>query len=135
MGASGRTTVPDVKSFRAHPSALFEIRQFVRDRAAAAALSDAVTNDLLLAVSEAAANSIIHTTSGDIELRWAADQDCVAIEVRDRGIFRKRVRMAEVEGEGGHGIQLMMALVDQVTIEEGTERQPGTLVRLVKCPG
>src|SRR6266511_3233974 len=120
MGASGRTIVPDVKSFRAHPSALFEIRQFVRDRAAAATLSEPITNDLLLAVSEAAANSIIHTTTADIE-------------VRDQGVFRKRVRMPEVEGEGGHGIQLMMALVDQLTIEEGTQRRPGTLVRLVKC--
>jgi len=133
MGASGRTIVPDVKSFRAHPSALFEIRQFVRDRAADAALSEPVTNDLLLAVSEAAANSIIHTTTADIELRWSADGECVSIEVRDQGVFRKRVRMPEVEGEGGHGIQLMMALVDQMTIEEGTQRRPGTLVRLVKC--
>jgi anti-sigma regulatory factor (Ser/Thr protein kinase) len=133
MGASGRTIVPDVKSFRAHPSALFEIRQFVRDRAAAAALSEHVTNDLLLAVSEAAANSIIHTTTADIELRWNVDGGCIAIEVRDRGVFKKRVRMAEVEGEGGHGIQLMMALVDQVAIEEGTRRRPGTMVRLVKC--
>jgi len=133
MGASGRTIVPDVKSFRAHPSALFEIRQFVRDRAAAAALAEAVTNDLLLAVSEAAANSIIHTTTADIQLRWTMDADCIQIEVRDRGIFRKRVPMPEVEGRGGHGIQLMMAVVDRVTIEEGTQLRPGTLVRLEKC--
>lgn len=126
--------MPDVKSFRAHPSALFEIRQFVRDRAAAATLSEPITNDLLLAVSEAAANSIIHTTTADIQLRWSMDDECVEIEVRDRGIFKKRVRMAEVEGEGGHGIQLMMALVDRVMIDEGTERKPGTMVRLVKCP-
>ena len=79
MGASGRTIVPDVKSFRAHPSALFEIRQFVRDRAAAAALSEQLTNDLLLAVSEAAANSIIHTTTADIQLRWSMEAECVAI--------------------------------------------------------
>lgn len=135
MGPSGRTTVPGVKSFRAHPSALFEIRQFVRDRAAAAALSEQVTNDLLLAVSEAAANSIIHTTTADIQLRWSTTEDCIEIEVLDRGIFKKRVRMPEVEGRGGHGIQLMMALVDRVSIEEGTQRRPGTLVRLVKCPG
>ena len=125
--------MPDVKSFRAHPSALFEIRQFVRDRAAAAALSEQLTNDLLLAVSEAAANSIIHTTTADIQLRWSMEAECVAIEVRDRGVFRKRVPMPEIEGRGGHGIQLMMALVDRVTIEEGTQRRPGTLVRLVKC--
>jgi hypothetical protein len=43
--------------------------------------------------------------------------------------------MSEVEGQGGHGIPLMMALVDEVTIHEGTSREPGTLVRLTKCRG
>jgi anti-sigma regulatory factor (Ser/Thr protein kinase) len=125
--------LPDDKAFRAHPSALFEIRQFVRERAAAAALSEAMTNDLLLAVSEAAANSIIHTTTPEIRLSWTARDRCIQVEVLDRGVFKKRVRMPEVEGQGGHGIPLMMALVDEVTIQEGTHREPGTLVRLIKC--
>lgn len=125
--------LPDVKAFRAHPSALYEIRQFVRLRGAAGALPEAVVNDLLLAVSEAAANSIIHTTTPSIELTWAVRRDCVHVEIKDQGVFKKRVRMPEVEGQGGHGIPLMMALVDEVTIQEGTAREPGTLVRLVKC--
>lgn len=135
MTTSGRTIVPDAQAFRAHPSALYDIRQFVRDRAAAAAFSEAMTNDLLLAVSEAAANSIIHTSSPDIRLTWVSSGDCVYVEIRDQGVFKKRVRMPEVEGEGGHGIPLMMALVDEVTIQEGTQRRPGTLVRLTKCRG
>ena len=125
--------MPDDKAFRAHPSALYEIRQFVRERAAAAALPEEMTNDLLLAVSEAAANSIIHTTTPEIRLSWLARGRCIQVEVRDRGVFKKRVRMPEVEGQGGHGIPLMMALVDEVTIQEGTNREPGTLVRLTKC--
>lgn len=127
--------MPDGQAFRAHPSALYEIRQFVRDRAAAAALSEAMTNDLLLAVSEAAANSIIHTTTREIQLSWVLSGGCVQVEVRDLGVFKKRVRVPEVEGQGGHGIPLMMALVDEVTIHEGTPREPGTLVRLTKCRG
>jgi anti-sigma regulatory factor (Ser/Thr protein kinase) len=126
-------TLPDDKAFRAHPSALYEIRQFVRERSAAAALSEEMTNDLLLAVSEAAANSIIHTTTPEIRLSWLARGHCIQVEIRDRGVFKKRVRMPEVEGQGGHGIPLMMALVDEVTIHEGTNREPGTLVRLIKC--
>jgi anti-sigma regulatory factor (Ser/Thr protein kinase) len=129
------SNVLNAQSFRAHPSALYEIRQFVRDRAAASSLSEEMTNDLLLAVSEAAANSIIHTTTPDIRLTWAVRDACVQVEVVDRGMFKKRVRMPEVEGKGGHGIPLMMALVDEVTIVEGTQRVPGTLVRLVKCEG
>ena len=135
MGTSGRTIVPDGQAFRAHPSALYEIRQFVRDRAVAAAFSETMTNDLLLAVSEAAANSIIHTTTPEIRLSWVQTGECVQVEVRDLGVFKKRVRMPEVEGQGGHGIPLMMALVDEVTIREGTSREPGTLVRLIKCLG
>ena len=127
--------MPDGQAFRAHPSALYEIRQFVRDRAAAAALSETMTNDLLLAVSEAAANSIIHTTTTEIRLSWAMSGECVQVEIKDLGVFKKRVRMPEVEGTGGHGIALMMALVDEVTIHEGTPREPGTLVRLTKCGG
>lgn len=133
MVVGGRTTVPEIQAFRAHPSALYEIRQFVRARAAAGGLSDAMTNDLLLAVSEAAANSIIHTATPEIRLSWTVRDDCVQIDVLDLGVFKKRVRMPELEGQGGHGIALMMALVDEVTIQEGTRREPGTLVRLVKC--
>ena len=50
MAVGGRTKVPDVQAFRAHPSALYEIRQFIRERAALAGLSEKMTNDLLLAV-------------------------------------------------------------------------------------
>lgn len=132
MAKSGRQTVPEAKAFRAHPSALYEIRQFVRERAGDAAIPEAMTNDLLLAVSEAAANSIIHTTSLKVHLAWLADDDCIRVDIRDEGVFKKRVRMPEVEGKGGHGIPLMMALVDEVTIREGTPGRPGTLVRLTK---
>jgi anti-sigma regulatory factor (Ser/Thr protein kinase) len=86
-----------------------------------------------LAVSEACANSIIHTTSPDVRVTWIDSGDCVEIEVRDRGIFKRRVRMPEIDGRASHGIPLMMALVDELNIREGTPAHPGTTVRLVKC--
>ena len=53
--------------------------------------------------------------------------------MEDDGIFRRRVPMPEVDGEGGHrGIPLMMALLDQVSISGGTESKPGTRIKLVK---
>jgi anti-sigma regulatory factor (Ser/Thr protein kinase) len=91
--------------------------------------------DLTLAVSEACANSIIHTTSPDVRVTWTTTGECVEIEVLDRGIFKRQVRMPEITGQGSHGIALMMALVDELTIREGTPHRPGTLVRLVKCQG
>jgi len=92
-----------------------------------------MAEDLTLAVSEACANSIIHTTSPDIRVTWTRIDECVQIEVRDQGIFKRQVRMPEIDGRGSHGIPLMMALVDELSIREGTTARPGTLVRLVKC--
>jgi anti-sigma regulatory factor (Ser/Thr protein kinase) len=130
---TGEAEAPMFRMFRAHPSALYEIRQFVRERAAAAHFPPEPAGDLLLAVSEACANSIIHTNSGQVMVSWMVVDGCARVEVLDEGIFKRRVRMPEVEGSGGHGVSLMMALVDEVMIREGTPRTPGTLVRLVKC--
>jgi len=46
--------------------------------------------------------------------------------VADGGVFRRRVPLPEVDGEGGHGIQPMMAVIDEVTVREGTTARPGT---------
>ena len=134
MGTTASTPLPVIRSFRAHPSALFEVRQFVRRCAEANGLAGQTTDELLLAISEACANSIVHTTTPDIRLSWAYDQRCVSVEIRDHGVFKRRVPMPEVQGRGGHGIPLMMALVDEFSIREGTAREPGTVVRLRKCP-
>ncbi len=137
MDTSGRpatnTSLPVIQTFRAHPSALYEIRRFVRERAGQSLLPPRMAEDLTLAVSEACANSIIHTTSPDVRVTWITADDCVQIEVRDRGIFKRQVRMPEIDGRGSHGIALMMALVDELSIREGTAARPGTAVRLVKC--
>ena len=121
------------RSFRAHPSALFEIRQFVRGLAEGQTFPSLMTGDLLVAVSEACANSILHTNTREVRVTWKMSERCAEVHVQDEGIFRRRVRMPEVEGTGGHGIPLMTALVDELSIREGTPASPGTLVRLVKC--
>ena len=126
------TDLPIVQRFRSHPSVLYHIRQFIRDRATAAALDDETTNDLLLAASEACANSMLHTSTATIRVSWQRRRGCVEVEVSDDGVFRRRASM--IDATGGHGIPLMTALVDELTIREGTRRRPGTLVRLVKCP-
>ena len=53
--------------------------------------------------------------------------------MRDRGTFVRRVPIPEFDRTSGHGIPLMMALMDEVGVKEGTTRAPGTTVRLVKC--
>ena len=85
----------------------------------------------MLAVSEAAANAIVHTNSDSVDVGLRFAPDLVEIRIRDRGTFRRRVAMPELDGRG-RGIPLMTALVDELTITEGTPRRPGTTVRLVK---
>jgi anti-sigma regulatory factor (Ser/Thr protein kinase) len=125
--------MPVMQSFRAHPSALYKIRRFVRERGDESALPAQMVDDLTLAVSEACANSIIHTSSPDLRVTWMLSGECVEVQVRDRGVFKRRVMMPELDGRGSHGIPLMIALVDELTIQEGTAARPGTLVRLIKC--
>ena len=124
---------PVTRTFRAHPSALYEVRQFVRALSEGDRLPPQMTGDLLVAVSEACANSILHTNTPQVRVTWRSSADCVELEILDEGIFKRRVRMPEIEGSGGHGISLMMALVDELSIREGTPASPGTVVRLVKC--
>ena len=121
-----------IRSFPAHPSRLSEIRTFVRKQSAQAGLSNDAADDLALAVSEACANSIVHSGGATITVDVRTDGDRIEVEVRDEGVFRRRVPMPELDGQGGHGIPLMMALMDEVVVHEGTEQDPGTFVRLVK---
>jgi serine/threonine-protein kinase RsbW len=123
------------RTFPALPSALYEVRRFIRDQAESRGLSPRTTNDVILAISEACANAVLHSGSAEMEVTWLADGDCVEVSVRDRGVFLRRVPLPEVDRTHGHGFPLMMALMDEVNLIEGTDRSPGTTVRLVKCRG
>ncbi len=120
------------RTFAATVEVLPEVRTFLRERAAASGLTGEATEDLLLAVSEACANAVLHSGSEDFEVEWRDHASAIQVEVRDRGTFRRRVRVASVEGPGGFGIPLMTALADRVEISEGTATDPGTRVRLTK---
>ncbi|MGH2684120.1 MAG: ATP-binding protein [Actinomycetota bacterium] len=121
------------RSFPADPASLSEIRRFVREQALGASLDWEAAEELTLAVSEAAANAIRHTETPSVTLATRRDDDCVIVEVRDRGVFDSRLPVPELDGPSGRGILLMTAFVDEVAINEGTRQQPGTTVRLRKC--
>jgi serine/threonine-protein kinase RsbW len=126
-------TVPVVRSFRAHPSSLYQVRQFIRTQAAAAALSQPMTDDVLLASSEACVNAVLHSSSRSVRVTWRSSEGCVEVQVSDEGVFQRRVPLPEFDQSGGRGILLMTAVMDEISIKEGTPRAPGTVVRLVKC--
>jgi anti-sigma regulatory factor (Ser/Thr protein kinase) len=123
------------RTFRAHPSALSQIRDFVRDQSDADGLDESACDDLLLAVSEACVNSVIHTNSSHVEVSWRSEDHKIEILIRDQGIFERKVPIPELDGTAGRGIPIMLAVVDEVTIQEGTPSKPGTVVRFVKLVG
>ena len=59
-------------------------------------------------------------------------QGRIEIRVEDKGVFDKRIPTGLDGSEGGRGIPVMMALMDELSIREGRPDAPGTMVRLVK---
>jgi anti-sigma regulatory factor (Ser/Thr protein kinase) len=84
-------------------------------------------------VSEACSNAVLHSGTDVVRIVWTFRRDCVRIRVEDDGVFRRA--MAAPQESGGRGILVMMAVMDEVAVREGTERHPGTTVRLVRCRG
>jgi anti-sigma regulatory factor (Ser/Thr protein kinase) len=119
------------RTFAADQSQLSSVRAFVRQHAVENSFS-AVDDDLVLATNEACANSIAHSGSSRFAVSVAADGARIEIEIRDQGVFLRRAPVPELDGEGHRGLQLIMAMVDEVTIAAGREDEPGTVVRLVK---
>ena len=132
MSGRANGTETASRSFPATPQALPEVREFLRARARDAELYETTTDDLILAVSEACANAVLHSGSESFEVEWRERHDGVEVRVRDSGSFKRRVRVSSVDGPGGFGIPLMTALTDQLEIREGTATDPGTRVRLIK---
>ena len=122
-----------IRTYPAEPTSLRYIRQFVRNQGREHSLAQNATEELTLAVSEAASNAIRHSRSEEIRVECRAEDECMVVQVADEGVFLSRVPLEELDGLSGRGILLMTAFVDQVAIREGTEQAPGTTVTLTKC--
>jgi anti-sigma regulatory factor (Ser/Thr protein kinase) len=120
------------RSFAADPAQLEEVRRFVAGAAERAGLPEETIDALVLAVNEAATNSILHTDTERFHVRWLVLEDRVEIEIQDEGLFKRRIHMHQLDGSGGLGIPLMMSLTDEFELHEGTSGRPGTRIRLVK---
>ncbi len=68
--------MPVIRSFRAHPSSLYQVRQFIRQQAENASLNGEITDDLLLAVSEACVNAVLHSSSRTVKVSWRHAGGC-----------------------------------------------------------
>ena len=113
--------------------ALTDMRAVVRRFASKDGIPSGTADEVVLAVSEACSNAVLHSGSDVVRITWTVRRDCVRVRVDDDGTFR---RVVVTPGEtGGRGFLIMMAVMDEVSVHEGTERHPGTTVRLVRCRG
>lgn len=108
---------------------LAEVRRAVADHAGRVGLSAARAEELVLAVSELAANSVVHG-GGTGVLRLWSDGRVLTCEVRDRGLIRDPLvgrRRPPVTAAGGAGLWMTNQLCDLVQIR--STPAAGTTVR------
>ena len=119
---------PDVLGFGI--AGLGEVRQQVATAAERAGLDPRGVADLVTAVSELAANSVMHG-GGTGTLRLWSEEDHLLAEVEDRGLIDEplvgRLRPS-ISQEGGRGLWLANQLCDLVQIRSSGDG--GTRVRL-----
>ena len=106
------------RSWPAHPRQLAPLRVEVRRWLTPLALSEDVEDGLLLAVSEAASNSVEHaytapTDDDTVEVTFWTEPRAVCLEVVDHGRWQTP---SGDSAEGGRGIAMMQRLVAFVLI-------------------
>ena len=108
---------------------LAQVRRIVSETAEIAGLSESRVAELILCVSELAANSVLHGGGTGILRTWI-DDAAVACEVRDRGAVRDpltgRLRPA-IDALHGRGVWFANTMCDLVQIRSQAD---GTVVRV-----
>ncbi|WP_330328757.1 sensor histidine kinase [Streptomyces sp. NBC_00536] len=115
---------------------LARVREHAQAWAHGTALAPARRDDLVLAVSEAAANSLAHGGgSGTLRL-WSTDAGAVVAEVHDAGRLADplagRRRPPRASGDGGRGLWMIHQLCDLVEVRA---LPTGLTLRLHMTPG
>ena len=111
-----------------YDSDLRQVRRLVAEHAGQAGLAPERAADLVLAVSEIAANTLRHTSGDGVLQVWHTEQE-ILCQVQDRGwitdpLAGQRRRPAD---EPGHGLWVVNQVCDLVEVRTG---QAGTTVRL-----
>jgi anti-sigma regulatory factor (Ser/Thr protein kinase) len=115
--------------YHTYRSDLSQVRALVLQQAREAGLTEGRANDLVLAVSEVAANTLRHTQSSGTLAIWH-DEDKVVCEIHDEGTITDPLvgRHKPAPGaSGGHGLWLVRQVCDLVEL---TSDAKGTTVRM-----
>jgi len=113
----------------AKPEYLIVCRLALNGLAYVAPVSDEALSDLKLAVTEACANSMSHAYGPDegfVTMRVAVDDGAVAIDISDEGTGMADPAPSPTGAnggldEGGMGLALIRALVDELEITPGPQ--------------
>jgi anti-sigma regulatory factor (Ser/Thr protein kinase) len=120
---------PDAAEMLVYRAEIASVREFITTRARRAGLSVDRVRDLVLAVSELAANTLAHTGGPGTLLVWATDEDIVC-QVHDSGQLPDahvgRSRPGPDELGGGRGLWVVRQLCDRGDIWTG---ENGTTIR------
>jgi anti-sigma regulatory factor (Ser/Thr protein kinase) len=123
--------------YHTYRSDLSQVRALVLQHARQAGLTEGRANDLVLAVSEVAANTLRHTQSSGTLAIWH-DEAEVVCEVHDGGMITDPsvgTRKPPPDASGGHGLWLVRQVCDLVEL---TSDANGTTVRMhmsLRLPG
>lgn len=101
-------------------------------------MDEEVLADLKLAVTEACGNAVRHAygeDNGSVDVVYTVGADRIEMTVEDRGAgLGELTELAELAGEpleGGMGIAIIKAVVDELEVRDG-EGGLGTVVRMTK---
>jgi len=120
---------PDTAMIHTYRSDLSQVRALVLKSAREAGLPDERAGDLVLAVSEVAANTLRHTPSSGTLAIWHDPHEIVC-EIRDDGVISDPLagrRRPAPDALGGHGLWLVHQVCDLVELRSDTT---GTTVRM-----
>ena len=119
---------PDAMSYR-YTTDLAAVRAVVYRYAMAAGLPEPRAIDLVLAVSEVAANTVRHAKSpGSLKIWYDAEQ--IVCQIQDEGIIADPPagrRRPSLEAMGGHGLWIVYQVCDEVEMRSD---ETGTTIRL-----
>jgi anti-sigma regulatory factor (Ser/Thr protein kinase) len=108
---------------------LSKVRALVLQQARSAGLTEGRANDLVLAVSEVAANTLRHTQSAGTLTIWRQAGQLVC-EVHDEGMITDPLagqRRPGPDATGGHGLWLVYQVCDLVELRSD---ETGTTIRM-----
>lgn len=124
------STPPDDAEMLRYRASLAQVRKFTTARARRAGLPPRRVNDLVIAVAELAANTLVHTSGPGTLTLWITDDEVIC-QVQDQGQITDpragMIRPAPDAPGGGRGLWVVHQVCDRVEISTG---QAGTTVRV-----